>query len=265
MILSSENILQLFCEQDAIKKSQATMQLCYPWSQEKTYTHAPTSDLPLDAGKPEQPQLVSPRDLPRRRLGTDKGKAAMLHAIAHIEFNAINLALDAVLRFDDMPEEYYTDWLRVAGEEAYHFSLINEHLKSYGCSYGDLPAHDGLWQLAVDTADNCLIRMAMVPRVMEARGLDVTPSLMQNLALAGDEIAADILGIILRDEIGHVAVGNRWFKYLCEQNEQNPLKTFETLSKTYLQSQLKGPYHREARLEAGFDEEELDWLEATYP
>jgi uncharacterized ferritin-like protein (DUF455 family) len=264
-MITATEILSLFLERDANKKAHAVKQLCYPWLDEHVYKPESLNELPLQAGHPEKPKLVSPRELPKRGLGSQHGRAALLHAIAHIEFNAINLALDAILRFPEMPEDYYQDWLRVAGEEAYHFLLVSDHLKSYDMEYGDLSAHNGLWQLAVDTADDCLTRMAMVPRVMEARGLDVTPNLMQSLSLAGDNAAADILAIILRDEIGHVAVGNRWFKYLCEQRQQNPLQTFERLSEQYLNTQLKGPYAREARLKAGFDAEELDWLEATYP
>lgn len=216
-------------------------------------------------GIPNQPTLVPPRDLPRRRLGTPQGIAALWHAIAHIEFNAINLALDACLRFADMPDEYYKDWIQVAHEEAYHFGLVNDHLKTLGHEYGDFPAHNGLWEMCENTKDDCLVRMALVPRVMEARGLDVTPNMMQRLELAGDDKACEILGIILRDELGHVAVGNRWFKYLCEQRGLAPLETFEAFTDEYLMGQLKGPYNRKARLDAGFDKEEMDWLEARFP
>jgi uncharacterized ferritin-like protein (DUF455 family) len=216
-------------------------------------------------GRPDQPELVYPRDLKKRGLGSAQGRAALWHAIAHIEFNAINLALDAFLRFPNLPHEYYADWLRVANEEAYHFGLINDHLITLGYPYGSFPAHNSLWEMAEITAYDPLVRMALVPRVMEARGLDVTPGIMQKLSLAGDEHAEPILGIILRDEIGHVAVGNRWFKYLCEQKSLPPLETFEKLADSLLHHQLKGPYERELREEAGFNQAELDWLELRYP
>lgn len=225
----------------------------------------PENPLVAGPGRPEQPVLVSPRDLKKRGLGTLEGRAALWHAIAHIEFNAINLALDAFLRFPGLPSEYYADWLRVAKEEAYHFGLINTHLKSLGFEYGAFPAHQSLWELAEKTAHDPLVRMGLVPRVLEARGLDVTPGIMQKLSLAGDEQAEPILEIILRDEIGHVAVGNRWFKYLCQARGLPPLKTFEDLATEYLHSQLKGPYERELREEAGFSPEEMNWLESQYP
>ncbi len=219
----------------------------------------------LQPGRPVQPALVHPRELKKRGLGSPTGRAALWHAIAHIEFNAINLALDALLRFPGLPPAYYEDWLRVAAEESYHFGLIQEHLEGLGYKYGSFPAHNSLWEMAEKTAHDPLVRMAMVPRVMEARGLDVTPGIMQRLVLAGDEQAERILGIILRDEIGHVAVGNRWFKYLCEERGLNPLITFEEMAHSLLMTQLKGPYHREYREQAGFDSEELDWLELHYP
>lgn len=227
-----------------------------------TYTEPLTLALP---GRPEKPALVSPRDLKKRGLGTEQGRAALWHAIAHIEFNAINLALDAFLRFPGLPHDYYADWLRVANEEAYHFSLINAHLSQLGYPYGSFPAHNSLWELAEKTTHDPLVRMALVPRVMEARGLDVTPSIMQKLSLAGDEQAEKILSIILRDEIGHVAVGNCWFKYLCHERGLPPLDTFEKLAAQYLHSQLKGPYERALRAQAGFDSADLDWLELHYP
>lgn len=221
--------------------------------------------LPAQPGRPEEPKLVSPRDLPRRSLHSLEGKAALWHAIAHIEFNAINLALDAFLRFEELPLEYYSDWLRVAHEEAYHFSLISEHLNELGYPYGSFPAHNSLWEMAERTAHDPLVRMALVPRIMEARGLDVTPGIMQKLSLSGDEASERILSIILRDEIGHVAVGNRWFKYLCLQRNLIPLEAFESLAETYLHTQLKGPYDRQLREQAGFTVEELNWIEEHYP
>lgn len=217
----------------------------------------------LDApGRPTRPVLVHPRELPKRRLTTPEGRAALLHALAHIEFNAINLAWDAVCRFAGMPAEFYRDWASVADEEAYHFRLLRERLGSLGHEYGDLPAHNGLWAMALQTRDDALIRMALVPRVLEARGLDVTPGIMQRLEEVGDADSAAVLQIILRDEIGHVAVGSRWFEYLCRQRGLEPRATFRKLLNEYMRGQIKGPFHRAAREQAGFSAAELDDLEA---
>jgi uncharacterized ferritin-like protein (DUF455 family) len=256
---------EAYIAQDPLEKCQKTA-LAFQLFKELNGPFQMSVNEPFpEPGRPEHPELVHPRHLKKRGLGTEQGRAALWHAIAHIEFNAINLALDAFLRFPDLPHEYYEDWLRVAAEEAYHFGLINDHLKTLNCPYGSFPAHNSLWEMAEKTIHDPLVRMALVPRVMEARGLDVTPGIMQKLSLAGDEQAENILGIILRDEIGHVAVGNRWFKYLCAQKGLSPLETFEQLADSLLHTQLKGPYDRELRQKAGFDLAELDWLETHYP
>lgn len=215
-----------------------------------------------DPGRPLQPVLVPPRELPKRRLTGVGGRAALLHALAHIEFNAINLAWDAVCRFAGMPEQFYRDWASVADEEAYHFSLLRERLRELGGDYGDLPAHNGLWAMALETRGDALVRMALVPRVLEARGLDVTPGIMARLREAGDAESAALLEIILRDEIGHVAIGTRWFHYLCEQRGLEPRTTFRELVRTHMRGQIKGPFHRQARERAGFSAAELEDLEA---
>jgi uncharacterized ferritin-like protein (DUF455 family) len=188
--------------------------------------------------------------------------AALIHAVAHIEFNAINLACDAIYRFRDLPDDYYTDWSRVAAEEAYHFSLLQRRLEQLDYGYGDFPAHNGLWELARNTASDPLVRMALVPRVMEARGLDVTPGMMKRFAAIGDSETVAVLEIILRDEIGHVEVGSRWFRFLCEQREIDAESTYFELLQQYLGSDVRCPLHREARLQAGFSESELFRLEA---
>ena len=213
-------------------------------------------------GRPSRPQLVAPRDLTRRKLSTTAGRAALLHAIAHIEFNAINLAWDAVYRFHGMPSDYYRDWARVATEEAYHFSLLAERLAALGFAYGDFPAHNGLWEAALDTRHDVLVRMALVPRVLEARGLDVTPGIMARLEASGDRESVALLEIILRDEIGHVAIGTRWFRYLCRQRDCNPDETFQNLLDRYMKGRIKGPFYYDARLKAGFSIEELQGLES---
>ena len=212
-------------------------------------------------GRPGKPLLVSPLQMARRSVRSPEGRAALIHVIAHIEFNAINLALDAVYRFREMPAEYYADWLQVAEEEAFHFSLLRTHLISLGHDYGDFEAHDGLWQMALQTAHDPLVRMALVPRVLEARGLDASPALMRKFESVGDQRAVEILGIILRDEIGHVRIGNRWYGYLCEQRGVDPIKTFLELLQEYAGSRLRPPLHTEARRAAGFSEEEMNMLE----
>ena len=213
---------------------------------------------PVDApGRPAQPVLVPPARVPRRGTGTAAARAALLHAITHIEFNAINLALDAVARYAGLPEAYYRDWWRVAVEEALHFSLLAAHLATLDHAYGDFPAHDGLWEAARKTRDDCLARMALVPRVLEARGLDVTPGMRERFLAAGDHVAADMLEVILRDEIGHVAIGNRWFHHLCAQRDVEPGATFRALCAQYGQSPPRPPFNIEARLAGGFTLEEL--------
>lgn len=212
-------------------------------------------------GRPDKPELVAPKDLSKRSAYTTEGRAALIHALCHIEFNAINLALDAVYRFRDMPADYYGDWLKVAKEEAYHFRLLSDHLQMLGYHYGDFVAHNGLWEMAVETDHDVLVRMALVPRVMEARGLDVTPAIMEKLAKAGDNRAVDILKIIHHDEVGHVEIGTRWFRYMCEQRNIGPLSTFKALLKQYMKGQLRGPFDHVMRKQAGFSEDELAFLE----
>ncbi len=213
-------------------------------------------------GRPPKPDLVQPRELPRRTLGSLEGRASLLHAICHIEFNAINLAWDAVYRFRDMPIQYYLDWLKVAKEEAYHFSLIRDYLNELGFAYGDFPAHNGLWEMAVETDHDVLVRMALVPRVLEARGLDVTPGIMKKFASVNDTRANEILTIIQHDEIGHVEIGSHWFRYCCEQRGVEHDQTFVDLLQQYLKSTIKKPINQDARLKAGFSQQELDYFES---
>jgi uncharacterized ferritin-like protein (DUF455 family) len=211
-------------------------------------------------GRPVKPDLVPPLDVKRRAMTTVEGRAALIHALAHIEFNAINLALDAIWRFPAMPQDYYLDWLLVAQEEAYHFTLLADHLKTLGFSYGEFTAHNSLWELAEKTQSDVLARMALVPRTMEARGLDATPAVRAKLAQAGDQAAAAILDIILRDEIGHVAIGNRWFAYLCETRSLDPLACYANLAAQYKAPKMRAPFNLPARRAAGFTEQELDAL-----
>jgi uncharacterized ferritin-like protein (DUF455 family) len=217
------------------------------------------------AGHPARPRLVPAMQVPRRSVHTPAGRAALLHAVAHIEFNAINLALDAIWRFAGLPAAYYLDWLQVAAEEALHFSLLAEHLATLGRAYGDFDAHDGLWAMAARTAHDPLARMALVPRTLEARGLDATPPMQAKLRAAGDLRAVEILDVILRDEVGHVAIGNRWFAHLCERGGHEPLEAFERLRREHGAPRLKPPFNLEARRRAGFDAAELQALAAGDP
>lgn len=216
----------------------------------------------VEAGRPARPHLVAPGKLAHRRIGTPEGQAALIHAVAHIEFNAINLACDAVYRFRDLPDAYYADWAQVAAEEAQHFSLLQTRLGQLGHAYGDFPAHNGLWELAVKTAGDPLLRMALVPRVMEARGLDVTPGMMERFASIGDKQTVAVLEVILREEVGHVEAGSRWFRHLCAQRGLEPEATYFELLEQHFAGGIRCPLHKPARREAGFTESELGRLEA---
>lgn len=218
--------------------------------------------LPITApGRPDRPNLVSPRDLASRGLGSREGRAAFLHAIAHIEFNAINLAWDAVYRFRGLPLDYYADWVRVAEDEARHFVLLQTRLRELGHEYGDFDAHDGLWEMCEKTAHSHLERMALVPRVLEARGLDVSPAMIEKLRALGDDASADIIALILREEVAHVAAGTRWYLYACAAQGREPLSTFRELLRGVAKGALRGPFNHEARHEAGFDAEEMAMIE----
>jgi len=213
---------------------------------------------------PDKPILLAPRDMPKRKLGTVEGVAAFFHAIAHVEFVAIYLAWDMLYRFRGMPDQFYQDWLRIADEEAQHFALIRTHLLAMHVAYGDLPAHSGLWDHAKDTADDLLARLAMVPRCMEARGLDVTPALIAKFRQQGDDSSVALLNRILNDEVGHVERGSYWFKFVCEQQGfEHEFKYRQLIRQYYQGGKPKGPFNREMRIIAGFSNAELDWLENT--
>ena len=214
----------------------------------------PASPLP---GRPPKPELLAPMQVHHRSPFTPEGLAALVHAVCHIEFNAINLALDAIWRFPALPAAYYRDWLRVAAEESLHFTLLAQHLATLGHAYGDFDAHDGLWAMTEKTAGDLTARMALVPRTLEARGLDATPPLQKRLAQAGDARAVEILDVILRDEIGHVAIGNRWYRWLCERDGLDAVAHYRWLTERYQAPRLRPPFNTAARLAAGFTEEEL--------
>lgn len=255
--------LQWLIETNAETKAQGVLAL-----REKSDWHIDlmrqlvlSGDLP---GRPETPILVPPQSVEKRSMHTLEGRAALIHALCHIEFNAINLALDAIWRFADMPAQYYRDWLKVAVEEADHFLRLKSHLNFLGFDYGDFPGHDSLWEMVERTQEDVLARMALVPRTLEARGLDACPALRNKLAQVGDDQAAQILDIILRDEIGHVAIGNTWFHWLCEARGLAPLQTFEGLCETYKAPKLKPPFNMAARKKAGFSEAELAYLSGEF-
>jgi uncharacterized ferritin-like protein (DUF455 family) len=254
-----QTALDWLCETNAVVKANGVFalkneNLSIAASQHLCASQGMSQSIP---GIPLKPELVPPLQLPKRSMRTVEGRAALIHALAHIEFNAINLALDAIWRFENMPENYYRDWLKVASEEAYHFGLLNAHLQTLGFTYGDFSGHNSLWEMVDRTKDDVLARMALVPRTMEARGLDAIPALRIKLAQAGDVAAAEILDITLRDEVGHVLIGNVWFNWLCWQQKLEPIATFERLCKQYSAPKLKPPFNLEARRSAGFSEAEL--------
>lgn len=243
------------------------------WADKLARVRAIGDDAPLDRarryvasatlpGRPATPVLVSPAEVPQRSMATLEGRAALLHALAHIEFNAVNLALDILWRFAGMPDAFYRDWLRVAREEAGHFELLNQRLADLGYAYGDFPGHNGLWEMAERTCDDLLARLALVPRTLEARGLDASPLIRNKLAGAGDAQSAAIVDLILRDEIGHVAIGNHWYKQLCAEQGREPVACYAELAARYRAPRLRGPFNLPARRAAGFDEAELAALQA---
>ena len=268
-------------------RAQALAALCCPDIERKrelaSALHAAAAQLPLDAaalltpptasalpGRPDRPRLVMPKQVAQRSPFTLEGRAALIHAICHIEFNAINLALDAVWRFAGMPREFYLDWLRVAAEEAYHFGLLRDHLRAMPpredgqhWDYGDFDGHDGLWLMCERTAHDVTARMALVPRTLEARGLDATPQIQTKLRRIGtpDALAAvALLDIILRDEVGHVEIGNRWYRWLCAGQGLDPVTLYGELVQRHQAPPLRPPFNQEARLRAGFSQQEIDYL-----
>jgi len=258
--------LQVLCLADPEQKSAAALDL---QAQAATLSIAEETPLlppgaPALPGHPERPALLRHTDLARRSPATPEGRAVLIHAIAHIEFNAINLALDAVWRFDGMPRDYYLDWTLVAAEEARHFRLLRDHLRAQGHDYGDFPAHQGLWTMCEKTAHDVLARMALVPRTMEARGLDATPQIQAKLRQVGtpDALSATaLLDIILQDEVGHVAIGNHWYRWLCARAGLDPEAHYGALARQYEAPRLKPPFNESARLRAGFTDTELRWLQ----
>ncbi|HEU5297500.1 MAG TPA: ferritin-like domain-containing protein [Burkholderiaceae bacterium] len=259
-----QRALQLLLLQDPAAKASAVRE----WSlaitpQAVVDVHSVLAEPSGLPAWPARPLLVPPSKLPQRNAFDAAGRAALLHAVAHIEYNAITLALDAVWRFAGLPCAYYLDWARVAGEEALHFQLLAHHLATLGHAYGDFDAHDGLWTMAERTRGDPLARMALVPRTLEARGLDVTPAMREKFVRAGDLRAAQILDVILRDEIGHVAIGNRWYRWLCDLDGLDPLQAYAALAQRHQAPRPKPPFNVAARRAAGFDAAELAALQAA--
>jgi uncharacterized ferritin-like protein (DUF455 family) len=247
---------------DPQAKAQAARSLHAQAASLPIAARAPVPDLPLP-GRPVRPQLVHPARVPRRSPFKPEGLAALLHAIAHIEFNAINLALDAAWRFEGMPRDFHLDWVRVAAEEAYHFGLLVQLLADLGHAYGDFAAHDNLWTMCTRTQDDGVARMALVPRTLEARGLDATPQIQERLRAVGSPMAlraVDVLAIILRDEVGHVAIGNHWYRWLCARDGLDPVAHYAVLAQRHDAPRLHPPFNRAAREQAGFSDDELALL-----
>ena len=242
-------------------KADCVRQLASLWRQQQLQAIDATAARPLPIpGRPQRPVMAPPSQLPKRGFHTAEGRVRLAHAIAHIEFNAINLALDAVYRFRGMPAQYYSDWLQVAEEEAKHFGLLSRYLQDHDASYGDFPAHNGLWEMALKTDHDVLVRMALVPRVLEARGLDVTPGMIRRLQSTGDAELIAILQVIFDEEIGHVKIGSHWFYHVCQQRGLNPADTFVTLLQQYMTQGIAGPFELDARRAAGFTEQEMQRL-----
>jgi len=260
-----QSVLTALCICAPDDKVQAVQSL---WAAQKDLALQPNEQILPNAslalpGRPALPRLIPAKQVPTRTPFTTEGLAALLHAVCHIEFNAINLALDAVWRFPHMPTAFYTDWLRVAYEESQHFEMLHTHLQSLGHNYGDFDAHDGLWHMCQKTADDVLARMALVPRTLEARGLDATPLIQTKLrkaATPGALRAVELLDIILHDEVGHVAIGNHWYRWLCAQRGLDPVSLYGELVLRYEAPKLRPPFNKEARQRAGFTDTELNYL-----
>ncbi len=249
--------LRPWTQTDPNLKAQATLalDLSLPVGADDTL-QAPSSG----PGRSDRPALVPHTQLKAKSMATSEGRAMLVHSVAHIELNAIDLALDVVWRFAGMPEAFYTDWVRIAQEEAKHFCLLRQHLLDMGFDYGDFPAHNTLWDMAERTQADILARIGIVPRTMEARGLDASPGVKNKLVSVGDHRAGEILDIILQDEIGHVAAGNRWYRYLCDKRGLDPVHTYAELIAQYDAPKLRPPFNMAARRLAGFEEAELDAL-----
>lgn len=253
-----EELYRIILINDPNEKCAAVHKLSNCFQNSYSQNHDQPAIKITTPGLPNNLELVAPRELKRRGIKSQTGRNILMHAIAHIEFNAINLALDAAYRFRNESKDYYQDWIRIADDEARHFALIRDYLNQNDCEYSDYPAHNGLWEMAVKTDDDIVARMALVPRVLEARGLDVTPGIIKRLTATEDTEAVAILETIYQDEIGHVRTGSKWFNYQCKLRDLEPRSTFKRMVKKHFHGELKGPFNIAARLQAGFDELELE-------
>jgi uncharacterized ferritin-like protein (DUF455 family) len=249
-----KNALQLLLEPDPDEKARLARELDV---QAPVGTTEPIAEPPGVPGRPAKPELLPHTEVKQRSMRTLEGRAALIHALAHIELNAIDLAADMAWRFAGMPDLFYRQWAQVAREEALHFQLLRDHLRAMGFEYGSFPAHGALWEMAERTKDDILARIALVPRTLEARGLDASPPIKAKLVAAGDLKAGEILDVILRDEIGHVAIGNHWYRMLCDQRGLDPVTTYRDLAQRYRAPRPRGPFNLDARRAAGFSEDEL--------
>lgn len=239
---------------DLDEKTALAQTAAMRWHERRLSLRSPLDPpLPDRPGRPAKPELVPPKAVGKRSLHTLPGRIALLHALAHIELNAVDLALDIVARFatEPVPQSFFDGWMKVAYEEAKHFRLVRDRMRALGAEYGDMPAHDGLWQAAHSTKNDLTARLAVVPLILEARGLDVTPSLQDKMRETGDLESADVLKVIYEDEKGHVAVGAKWFRFLCAREKRDPARAFQDLVRANFRGQLKAPFNDVARAEAG--------------
>jgi uncharacterized ferritin-like protein (DUF455 family) len=251
-----------FLTADPAEKVAATYEACSLWDGKQVeWTDGESPLLLNEPGRLDKPEIVMPRDLGKRKLTKEEGRASLIHSLAHIELTAINLAWDSVYRYRDMPLEYYQDWVQCAKEEAGHFILLRDRLRDMGYDYGSFPVHNELWKMAVSTADDLMDRMGIVHRAFEARALDVIPGTLKRFESMNDTAMTRALTIICNDEVGHVSSGSRWFRYRCEQKQLDPDQTFFTLLEKYLSKPLAGPFNTEARKRSGFTDAELEYLE----
>ncbi len=269
--LSTADLTRSVVERDLRGQALQALQIQDPHAKCAEVLAICLSTLPIDAnrkfdeppqlpGRADKPELVHPTKVKQRSVQSVAGRAALIHSLAHIELNAVNLALDIVWRFPGLPDSFYRQWMGVAQDEAKHFGLLCTHLRTLGQVYGDFTAHNGLWDMAEKTKADLLARLALVPRTLEARGLDMSPVIRDKLLQVGDAGGAAILDIILRDEIGHVAIGNQWYRWVCAQQGRDPIQTYADMAAHYKAPALRGPFNLEARRAAGFEQAELDAL-----
>ncbi|MDO6565116.1 ferritin-like domain-containing protein [Amphritea sp. 1_MG-2023] len=253
---------EAFLTADPDLKIELTRQTVSRWNAgELEWQEGDAPEFLQQPGQLDKPEIVAPAEVNERKMSKEEGRAALIHALAHIELTAVNLALDSVHRYRHMPKAFYADWMQCAAEEANHFVALRGRLREMGYDYGSFKAHGELWSMAIDTADDMLERMGIVHRALEARALDVVPKAIQRFDQLGDNKMVDILSMIGNEEIGHVCSGTRWYHYQCQQRHLEPNQTFIDLLWKYMKGPLKGPLNYEARLKAGFSAEEMKMIE----